>query len=248
MREAKYLYGIIAAADQGAVHSEIRGIEDGEVSTIQSGDIAAVVSNIEDRRIRPERRHLAAHHGVLKLLMERTTPLPVTFGVIANSSAAVKRILNGKSRDLSTHLERVRGKIEMGLKVTLDVPNIFEYFVMTHPELRDLRDLYFGTHREPTQEQKIELGRVFDRLLNEDREAFTAQVSGVLSKYCSEIKVSKCAKVNDVMNLACLVERGKVADFEQGVFEAAKLFDNNFAFDFNGPWAPHNFVNVELKI
>jgi hypothetical protein len=134
------------------------------------------------------------------------------------------------------------------LKVTWDVPNIFEYFGLTHRELKALRDLYFGTHQEPTQEQKIELGRNFDRLLNEDREAFTIQVSEELSEHCADIKANKCAKVNEVMNLACLVERGKQSDFEQGVFESAKFFDNNFAFDFNGPWAPHNFVNIEFKI
>jgi len=50
------------------------------------------------------------------------------------------------------------------------------------------------------------------------------------------------------MNLACLVPCQAQAEFEQEVFEAAKLFDNHFAFDYNGPWAPHNFVDLELKL
>ena len=49
------------------------------------------------------------------------------------------------------------------------------------------------------------------------------------------------------MHLACLVERGAQKAFEDGVFEAANRFDNNFSFDFNGPWAPHHFVNVALQ-
>ena len=36
--------------------------------------------------------------------------------------------------------------------------------------------------------------------------------------------------------------------FEEGVFEAAKLFDNNYTFDFNGPWAPHNFVDLNFTL
>jgi len=35
---------------------------------------------------------------------------------------------------------------------------------------------------------------------------------------------------------------------EEAVFQAARLFDNNYAFDLNGPWAPHNFVEMDLKL
>ena len=49
------------------------------------------------------------------------------------------------------------------------------------------------------------------------------------------------------MNLACLIDRGGVENFEDGVLKAASLFDDNFAFDYNGPWAPHNFVDLEVK-
>jgi hypothetical protein len=49
------------------------------------------------------------------------------------------------------------------------------------------------------------------------------------------------------MNLACLVDRAAVEKLKVGVFKAASLFDDNFAFDYNGPWAPHNFVGIEVK-
>jgi hypothetical protein len=45
-----------------------------------------------------------------------------------------------------------------------------------------------------------------------------------------------------------LVERSALAQFEGCVFQAAQQFDNNFAFDYNGPWAPHNFVEIDLKL
>jgi hypothetical protein len=50
------------------------------------------------------------------------------------------------------------------------------------------------------------------------------------------------------MNLACLVKRGALPKFETAIFEAAKLFDNNYSFDYNGPWAPHNFVELDLSL
>ena len=180
--------------------------------------------------------------------MAETTPLPMSFGILADSAQAVRTMLSRNQHALLEQLRRVAGKVEMGLRVTWDVPNIFEYFVNTHPDLKLARDRLLGGSREPTQEQKIEVGRMFDRFLNEDREAYADKVEGILAPHCVEIEANKCRNEREVMNLACLVERTAMPHFESSVFEAAKQFDNNFAFDYNGPWAPHNFVEVDLDL
>jgi hypothetical protein len=99
----------------------------------------------------------------------------------------------------------VAGKVEMGLRVAWDVPNIFEYFVNTHAELRLARDRLVGARHEFTQEEKIELGRMFDRLLNDDREDHTRKVEHALAPVCAEFKANPCRNEHEVMNLACLV-------------------------------------------
>jgi hypothetical protein len=248
MRDGKYLYAVVDMSDTADMQLDFKGIEEENVYFTVSREVAAVVSDFPKKNIRPERRHLAAHQNVLKRLMETTTPLPMAFGIIADSSAAVKKIMSLNRKPFLTNLSRVKNNMEMGLRVSYDAPNIFEYFVKTHEELRILRDRFFGTKVIPDQDQKIELGRTFDRLLNEDREIFTGQVTEILSNYCSEIKEIRCTGERDIMKLACLVKRGKLSEFEQGVIDAAKLFDNNFSFNFNGPWAPHNFVDISLKM
>jgi hypothetical protein len=50
------------------------------------------------------------------------------------------------------------------------------------------------------------------------------------------------------MNLVCLVGRDQEEQLEKAIYKAAGLFDNNFSFDYNGPWAPHNFVDIDLTI
>jgi hypothetical protein len=92
------------------------------------------------------------------------------------------------------------------------------------------------------------VGRMFDHLLQEDRNSYVTRVTEFLTHSCREIKQNRCRQEQEVMNLACLVPRETQADFEKDVFEVAKLFDNNFSFDYNGPWAPHNFVELELKL
>jgi hypothetical protein len=235
-------------AASGRQHYGLAGIDGAPVYAISQGRVAAVVSDIPNGKIRPERRHLAAQQAVLQgLLAAAEALLPMAFGIIAEPKA-IQKILSRHQEAFLKQLQRVAGMVEMGLRVSWDVPNIFEYFVHTHPELRAARDRFLGPYRNPSQEDKIELGRLFDRLLSQDRETYTEKVEEILSGYCREIKRNACRHEGEVMNLVCLVPREGQGRFEDGVFEAAKLFDNNFTFDFNGPWAPHNFVELDLKL
>jgi hypothetical protein len=51
-----------------------------------------------------------------------------------------------------------------------------------------------------------------------------------------------------VVNLSLLVERSRQKELDEAVLAAARLFDNNYAFDVNGPWAPHDFVEMNLQL
>ena len=169
-----YVYAIVPRLDDRILGPI--GLDTSTVHSITGGSLSAFVSEIAGR-FRPERRHLAAHQEVLRQLMDvAPAVLPVAFGMVAEDGKVMHRILSRNQRSLREQLERVHGRVEMGLRVTWDVPNIFEYFVATHEELRVTRDRFFGGHREPMQDDKIEVGRLFDRLLREDRETHGARV------------------------------------------------------------------------
>lgn len=243
---AKYLYAFV----QGALKHQPGEIGLGGTLAypIENKGLAAIVSDVPNKRVRPERKHLAAHQAVLKSLLQETTPLPVSFGIVAENKLGVETILNKYADVLLEHFHAVQGKVEMGLRATWDVPNIFEYFIDIRPELKAARDRFFGRHSGPSRDDKIELGRMFDGILREERAEHSDYVQNILSEYCDQIVENKCAKEADIMNLACLVSRNDLERFEEGVFQAAEHFDNNYTFDFNGPWAPHNFVRLELEL
>jgi hypothetical protein len=241
-----YLYAIVAHS-QGCGRYGLIGIDGGEVYSIPDGPLAAIVSDVPNARLRPERRHMAAHHAVHKCLMQEGALLPMSFGVIADSRQAVRRILTLNRDAFLEQLRRVENKVEMSLVVRYDIPNIFEYFVRTHPELKALRDQLFGGGRQPSEDDKIELGRLFDRILGDDRAELTQAVVETLAPLCAEIKENPPRGESGVMNLACLVACDGQERFERGVFEAASRFDDNFSFDYSGPWPPYNFVDVSLQ-
>jgi hypothetical protein len=241
-----YLYAVIDCPEDRQLN--VAGMDGGAVRAVSDGLVAAVISDVPNGRIRPERRRLAAHHEVLKRLREDFTVLPMSFGLIAGDLEGIRKILRLNQEALGAELARLRNKVEMGLHVYWDVPNIFEFFVARHTLLRQLRDELFRNGREPAQNDKIELGRTFDRVMTEERAEQTAKIIGVLDRCCAEIKENKPRNERELTNLACLIDGAGQRRFEEAVLEAAQLFDNHYSFDFNGPWPPHNFVELNLQM
>ena len=120
----RYLYALVPGGKDrtyGCV-----GINGGIVYTIAERDVAAVVSDVPNQKVRPERRHFAAHQAVLnRLLQDDGAVLPMSFGVISSGPKAVRRILSRNRKGVTEQLRLFSGKVEMGLRVTWDVPNVF---------------------------------------------------------------------------------------------------------------------------
>ncbi len=241
----KYIYGFTRS--NAIVNFATNGIDGKPIFTIFDNGVAAVVSDKPNGKLRPERKNLSAHNNVIKEVMKTATILPVSFGVVADNEASIKKILQLNHDSFTSQLKRLENKVEMGLRIAWDVENIFEFMVRKHRTLEIFRDAIFLKPTGATQEEKLELGRMFETILNEDRQRHTATVQSILKNYCCETKVNKPKDEKTVVKLACLVEKTKLEQFEKGVFAAAKRFDDNYAFDFNGPWAPHNFVDIKLK-
>jgi hypothetical protein len=241
------VYAIIEDAPRGEYGPF--GIDGQALEFISGRGVTSVVSAIDAERIRPERRHLAAHREVLRrLIAQEEAVLPICFGTIAAGPPEVAAMLARNRSTLADQLRRVAGRVEMGLRVVWDVNNIFDHFISLKPELRAARDRVFGRHGQPTQDEQIELGRTFERLLAEERETHTRTVERALAVCCAEIKRHPPHDEREVMNLACLIRRDGQSAFEAAVFEAASHFDNSFAFDFSGPWAPHSFAELDIKL
>ena len=252
----RYIYAIVNDAGESAWKSdgtfpwtpEPLGFDGCPVYAISTGRTAAVVSDVPNRPLRPERKNLATHYTVLKRLMSRNTVLPMGFGTIAESAESVLQMLQTHEEAVLRQLKRVEGKCEMGLRVSWSVPNIFEHFVSTHPELRELRDKLFRPGGDPSPREKIELGQLFDRTLSAERAAHTLGVVGALRPACFEIRENAVRSEREVMNLACLIGRKTQTLFEQTVFNAARDFNDAYTFDITGPFPPHNFVDLDLRM
>jgi hypothetical protein len=242
-----FLYAIVAGDIEGE-EFELAGVDATTVYAISDGQVAEVVSSFPMQKVRPERRRLAAHNDVLKQLMRTHTVLPMVFGLIADNSSAMRRILERNRRFFLAQLDRFRDTVEMDVRVTWDVPNILEHLIGIHPDLKAFRDHVFRGVQEPSNDQKIELGRQFDRALTKDRHDQTQAITKSLAPYYTEIATNKPRHEREIANLAFLVDRGRIKEFETAVVNIAKQYDNHHAFDLNGPWPPHNLIAIDHKL
>jgi hypothetical protein len=177
--------------------------------------------------------------------MEHGTVLPAAFGLIARSDEAVRGLLSDNSALFREQLVYVAGKVEMGLRVSWNAPDLFDYFVATYPKLGAARER-LRNRPEASRDELIEVGKLFESLREADREAHSERVAAVLQERGIELKWNSPRGDREVINVACLVPRGEVGGFDKVIEAAAAGFDDHFTFEFNGPWAPHSFTELKL--
>jgi hypothetical protein len=247
----RYLYGLVRAAEEidlGCIGLEIDG-SPARVHTLCIDSLAAVVMSEYPSRqkVLPLRKNLEPHHKVIREIMKTKTIVPMTFGHVAKNEEEIAKTLRRNRDDIRVQLDRVDGKVEMGLKVKWDVDSIFEYFVGLDPELAAYRDQVFGRSSAPSQDEKIELGHMFEERLAKEREDQSDRVMEVFRPFCGDIKANPPKNEKVVMDLAFLVDRNSLKSFEEQVYQVAGTFSAQYIFDYNGPWAPFNFVELDLK-
>lgn len=241
----KYLYGFADATYAPA--PELLGLASAPVHSIRVDEIAAIVSDHPVEKLSLLRRNVEPHHRVVRDVSSHSTFIPATFGHISDDEEQMRAVLRDNYTEIRAELERLAGKVEMGLKLMWDVDNIFDFFVGTDRELRNRRDRVFGKSR-PTLEDKLELGAFFDKRLKLERERLGSQIIDALRPVTSEVRVNSVSDEKMVLNAAFLIERTREKEFEEALYRAAGLFDSNYAVDYNGPWPPYNFVRLTLKL
>ncbi len=245
----KYLYGIIGAENGFPdVRNGTIGLAGEEVYTIRYAKIAAVVSDHAVCKIHPLRQNFKPHHEVIREVNRLCTIIPMKFGHIAKNTDDILQFLKNNFSLIFQELKRLDNKVEMGLRVFWDVDSVFEFFLSNDRELEKLRDRIFGKGTQPTYEEKLELGMLFAQKVDEERKQHADRIMKALEHCIVDVRINKPTDEKMILNGAFLIERRVEKEYEEGVYRVAKLFDGHFALDYNGPWAPYNFVELALKV
>ena len=244
-----YVYGFVRAAhapDLGCIGLAHDGAP-GRVYAIAAGPVAGLVSDYDGRgRVMPLRRNMDPHERVIREALQHTTILPAAFGHVARDPRQVTSLLRRHGPALSRELLRLDAKVEMSVRVVWDVENIFKHLVDRHPELAELRDRIFAGGRQVDANDKIELGRLFEERRETGRNDVVKRIVETLRPHAADVHVTRAYGEKSAADLAFLVGRDQTQAFRDRVLETASDWPSEFAFHCSGPWAPFNFVQLEI--
>src|SRR5215208_7109743 len=243
----KYVYCVIRS-DRIREFGGI-GIGGGQrVYTVRHGDLAAVVSDTPIVIYDPTRENVLAHEFVNETVMKEHTLIPMSFGTVFRSEEDVSELLRSTYQAFSDVLDKMRDKIEFGLKVLWDREKVVANLERENDEIRRLKDEISRHTTSSTYFARMQLGRLVDSALEEMGGRYVADIHDALKPVAVASRSNKPIGDRMILNAAFLVDRAQEQAFDERVKETSRRYEDVLAFKYSGPWPPYNFVNIKLKL
>ena len=201
-----------------AVLEGARGVGGVKLRLMELGNISAVVSDFEEEAITVTRENVFAHERVVREVLRRTTPLPFRFGTVV-SMERLESYVGSHRTELLASLERVRGAVEMSVKIIWNVEDAVRGLLETEGAgvpARSEEQKGAGATYLAAKRREI-LG---DELLKERAEAIAAWMAVRVEGCASESNVSVHPSEALFLRAAYLVQRERLDDYRATVAAA----------------------------
>lgn len=243
----RYIYCVIEAReahDFGPI-----GIGTGSrVYTVHYQNLAAVVSDTPIRIYDPTRENVLAHELVNETVMREHTVIPVSFGTIFRTDNDIVELLRSTYQAFDDVLQKMKNKIEFGLKVLWDRDRVVARLEESDEEIRRLKEEITGNAQGSTYFARMQLGRLIEAGLERAAAQYVMDIHESLRPVAVASRSNKPIGDRMMMNAAYLVERAREAEFDDAVRALSSKYEDVLAFKYTGPWPPYNFVNIKLRL
>jgi Gas vesicle synthesis protein GvpL/GvpF len=242
--DAVYVYGVLAAADAASLTTT--GVEGAPVRAVESGDLAALVSDVAGGALAAA-REVRAHWRVLEAASRQTTVLPVRFGTVMEDDDAVReRLLAAGADRLTALLQELTGKVQLTVRGTYGGDALLRSVVSGSPRIAALRERVRDLPEAAGYYQRIELGELVAAEVQRRREADTALALERLAPLAAATKEESARGPDAAFHLAFLVERDRMDAFSSAVAQLGVDLGDAIAIRYVGPLAPYSFAEAEL--
>ncbi len=239
-----YVYGLIPSTASLSGFDAGVGIIGSPVRLLNGGDLAALVSDAQRTTVQRTRRNMLAHTAVLEKASFLTTVLPLRFGTLAPSPAALCACIASNRSAFCLALRNIDGRVELGVKASWKPGHVFSHVVDRDQTLRQLRDRLRSRPTGETYYERIELGRRVEAALAELR---VSEAAAILAELAPIAECSAELRLHDddmVFNRAFLVKRSAEPDFDAAVERIAQRYADRMDFRYVGPVPAFNFVSL----
>jgi len=239
-----YIYGIIDSS--GRMVESIRGLEGADVYNIPYCDIGVVVSKFTKSPTQNTTKDcVLAHEEVIERLMEYFTVLPVRFHTVFDGRDGVVSLMQSYYKDFRDNLDRLRNKVEFGIKVIWPSDKMKEHIINTYKKNNKKVSVPGDSSNKRFMRDKFEKYKL-DKDFQKKADKFINVMDMFFSKFVAEKKLNRLRTENLLLDAVYLVEKDKQANFKEA-FEHIKSAHQGFKFLLSGPWPAYNFVTLPKK-
>lgn len=238
-----YVYGIIDSNKQ--VNEPVYGLEKARVYNIPFRDIGVVASDLTGPMPDVTEDNILAHEYVVESMMENFTVLPVKFLTVFDAKENVLSMMGDYYTDFKDNLNRLRNKVEFGIKVIWPAEKIKEHIASScwksgRKEAVSDDSPFKRFIREKFEKYKI------DKEFTGKANRLVTTIDIFLGKFAVEKKLGKLKTENLLLDGVYLVEKDKQSNFKEA-FEHIRSARTDLRYLFSGPWPPYNFVILPRK-
>jgi len=247
-----YVYGIVDSHGFETICGE--GHEAGDIVSLSCGAFAAAVSVYSVRTIEATPQNVWHHERILERLMQDHTVLPLRFGTICPDADALREFLVHSTNELLNDLERVRGKVELALRIMDDNRGVELPGVFPRAPNRQPSNAVPGSLKASNDDEPVGRGAAYLRaILRQHRGELAREDCGKqmgqmlrrrLDTVLQDVVCTAPADTSAGYRVSCLVERDRVPAFADAL-EHFREDHPRFAVTCTGPWPPYSFVAAE---
>src|SRR5256886_8172016 len=245
-----YVYSIIECAEQRTFGKIGIGGRGDDVYTIHYRDLAAVVSQAALQVYDPTRENVLTHERVNEVVMVDNgfTPVPMSFGTLFKTEEDTIEFLKDTYDALRDVLQKMKDKLEFGLKVNWDRESVLVEIENENEELRRLKAEIESNQQTSTYFARMQLGRLVEQALADKSDAYVRDIYDQLRDAAIASRSNKVIGDKMIMNAAFLVARDRSTFFDEKVREIGMQYEGKLTFKYTGPWPPYNFVTIRLRL
>ena len=242
----KYVYCIIESPGRHRFGPIGIGETAADVYTIGLGRLSAVVSDSPLEILDPTRENVLSHQRVNETVMHDHTVLPMSFGTVFKTEEDVVEFLRSAGETFADVLQKMRDKLEFGLKVVWDRDAVIREIEEEDEDIRRLKQ-ELASQQGSTYFARMQYGRLVDSALQAKSERYVADIFSALRGSSVAARANKPIGDRMILNAAFLVNRRDEAAFDERVKTLGARYDK-LTIRYTGPWPPYNFVNIRLKL
>ena len=221
----------------------VAGLSDVKLRTVRCGEIVAVVSEFSDEQVKVTRESVLAHERVVRRVLAETTPLPFRFGTVV-SEAKLRSYIDSQQDSLKTQLERVRGCVEMSVKVIWNLEAVSREVVERYEQ--ESKKVAAGETRKKSGTAFLVMKRgeiLGERAVKERAEEIARWLAESLKTTVRDTRVTVEPTASLVISAAHLVKRTRLEDYRNAI-NRARASRPELHFLTSGAWPPYSFTSA----